>query len=52
MAQGKVYHDGTGVWVNYCGHVELTRQEKSDKKWTLVDHKNVDIYTSHLNHEY
>jgi hypothetical protein len=48
MAQGKVYHDGTGVWVNYCGHVELTRKEKSDRKWTLFDHKNVDIATSLL----
>ena len=49
MAQGKVYHDG--VWVNYCGHVELTRQEKSDRRWTLVDHKNVDIPQSLLNHD-
>ena len=43
MAQGKAYHDGHGVWVNYCGHVELTRQEKSDKEWTLLNYNNVDI---------
>ena len=43
MAQGKAYHDGHCVWVNYCGHVELTRQGKNDKKWTLLDYNNVDI---------
>ena len=47
MAQGKVYHDG--VWINCCGHVELSRGEKNDRKWTLVDHKDVVMPHSLLN---
>ena len=43
MTQGKLYHDGCGVWVDYCGHVELSRGDKNDRKWTLDDHKDVSI---------
>ena len=49
MAQGKTHHDG--VWVDYCGHVELTRRDKNDRRWTLVNHKNVDMPHSLLNHD-
>ena len=51
---GRCHGTGEGVpqwvWINYCGHVELSRGEKSDRKWTLVDHIDVVMPHSLLNH--
>ena len=43
MSQGKLYHDGNGVWVDYCGHVELSRKDKSDRKWTLEAYQDISV---------
>ena len=43
MTQDKLYHDG--VWVDYCGHVELSRKDVSDRMWTLDAQKDV-FYSS------
>ena len=41
MTQRKHYIDG--VWVDYCGHVELSRKDINDRTWTLDGHQDVSI---------
>lgn len=41
---GKVHRRGAGAWVDYCGHVELSRTEKDSHEWTMEDHEEIVIY--------
>ena len=35
---------GRGAWVDYCGHVELSRTEKGGHEWRMEGHDEIDIY--------
>ena len=41
MTRGELYRNG--VWVEYCGHVELTRSNKENHDWMLKNYEDVSI---------